>query len=272
MNNMERIKISRWLIAVFALAGLGIMLYLTVIHYTQDQSFCDISQQFSCDVVTTSVYSEIFGLPISILGLLYFAWILFSVFYIKGDNFFRINFLITLFALIPSLYFSLIEIFAIKSICVLCETSKALMAAILAVSVSACRGREKITFRLVAPVIIAGLVAAAITYFAQTGTAVKKDYGELVECLNERGVVYYKSARCSSCRRQESLLGEAYKELNSVECHPDGENPNPELCLTKNISKTPTFLIERNDREIKRAVGIQQIKNLAIFAGCPAPE
>ncbi len=269
---MQRLKISRVLIAVFALAGFGIMLYLTVIHYTQDQSFCDISQKFSCDVVTTSIYSEIFGLPISILGLLYFSWILFSIFYIKGDNFFRTNFLITLFVLIPSLYFSLIEIFVIKSICVLCETSKALMAAILFIAAFDMRRREKITFRLVMPVIIAGLAVSFITYFAQTGTVVKKDYGELVQCLNEKGVIYYKSVRCSSCRRQEALLGEAYKELNSVECHPDGENPNPELCLAKNISKTPTFLIEENNREIKRAEGIQQIKNLALFAGCSASE
>jgi uncharacterized membrane protein len=269
---MERIKISRTLIALFALAGFGIMLYLTVIHYTRDQSFCDISQQFSCDAVTTSIYSQIFGLPISILGLLYFAWILFSVFYLKGDVFFRTNFLITLFILIPSLYFSLLEIFVIKSICVLCETSKLLMAAILLIAAFAASKREKITLNLVMPVIIAGLVASFITYFAQTGAVVKKDYSSLVQCLNEKGTVYYKSARCSSCRRQEAMFGEAYKKLNSVECHPDGENPNPELCLAKNIAKTPTFLIEKNGLEIKRAEGIQKIGDLALFAGCPAPK
>lgn len=259
---MDKFKIARAIIAFFALAGFGIMFYLTVIHYTQDRSFCDISQEFSCDIVTTSIYSEIFGLPISILGLLYFIWVLSSAFLVKGEGFFRTTFLITLFALIPSLYFSLLEVFVIKSICILCETSKALMLVILAVSAYVMHFREKITFNLVTPVIIAGLVVSGVTYFAQTGTVVKKDYTALVQCLNEKGVVYYKSIRCSSCRRQEALLGDAYLKLNSVECHPDGENPQVELCLAKKISKTPTFLIELNGLEVKRAEGLQQIKDL----------
>src|SRR3990167_8262567 len=129
---------------------------------------------------------------------------------------------------------------------------------------------SKTAFRMGAPVLIAGLVAAGVTYFAQTGTVVKKDYSNFMQCLNSKGIVYYKSVRCSTCRRQEMIFGEASKKLNSIECHPDGENPRPELCLSKKITKTPTFLMESGGTEIKRIEGLQQIKDLSAFANCAA--
>jgi hypothetical protein len=105
-------------------------------------------------------------------------------------------------------------------------------------------------------------------YFAQTGTIVKRDYTTLVSCLNEKGVVYYKSVRCSNCRKQELILGEAYKNLRQIECHPDGENPQVELCLEKKIEKTPIFIIEQDGAELKRAIGLQPVRDLAEFASC----
>ncbi len=260
---------ARILIIILSLAGLGIMAYLTYIHYANLQSFCDLTQEVSCDVVTTSIYSEIFGIPVSVLGLLYFAGILALVIFSRRKEIFQAVFLVTLFALIPSLYLSFVELFFIKSICILCETSKVLMLGILIVSFMFIRRFVKINLQLVAPVIIAGLVASGITYFAQVGNVAQEDYSELVACLNEKGVIYYKSVRCSSCRRQEQLLGAAYTKLNSVECHPEGENPQVELCFEKKINKTPTFLLEKDGEEIKRLEGLQQVEELAKFSGCP---
>lgn len=261
-------KSIRYLIIALALIGLGIMIYLTYIHYANKQSFCDISENVSCDVVTTSIYSEIFGLPVSVLGLGYFILILFLIFLKKQPTVFQSIFFITLFVLIPSLYLSSLELFVIKALCILCETSKLLMILILAVSYRVARYHAKITLRMMAPILIAGLVAAGVTYFAQTGTTVKKGYTAFVSCLNENGVVYYKSVKCGNCRRQEKLLGEAYVKLNSVECHPEGPDGNPELCLRKGIDKTPTFILEPEEIEIKRLEGLQSLENLASFSGC----
>ena len=65
----------RKVIIVLSLLGLVIMTYLTYIHFAKAKSFCDLSETVSCDVVTTSIYSEIFGIPVSILGLGYFAFV-----------------------------------------------------------------------------------------------------------------------------------------------------------------------------------------------------
>lgn len=261
--------ISRVLIGIFALAGLGIMSYLTYTHFANAQSFCDFTTEVSCDVVTTSIYSELFGIPMSILGMGYFTLILLLAAFYKKDSFFRAALFITIFVLVPSFYLTLMEVIVIDSFCVLCETSKVLMLLIAGLSLAHVIKKKIFSFRDIAPILIAGILVSGITYFAQQGGGTKKDYSELISCLNEKGVVYYKSVRCSNCRRQEKLLGIAYPKLNAVECHPDGEDPRPQLCLEKNVTKTPTFILERDGIEVKRAEGIQQVNELAKFADCP---
>ncbi|MBI2595521.1 hypothetical protein HYW46_02170 [Candidatus Daviesbacteria bacterium] len=259
-------------IVILSLIGVGIMSYLTYIHYTNTRSFCDLSETVSCDVVTTSIYSEIFGVPISIMGLGYFLTVLLIILLSKSKKVFQLIFFLTILMLIPSLYFSILEIFVIKAVCILCEASKTLMILILLSSFFAARKITPVTFRILAPLIITGVVMSFVIYFMQTGSVVKKDYSSFVACLNKNGVVYYKSVKCNNCKRQEKLLGEAYKKLNSVECHPEGPNPKPELCLEKKISKTPTFIIEKNGVEGKRVEGLQPLEKLGAFGGCPLEE
>ncbi|OGY26334.1 MAG: hypothetical protein A2Z11_03115 [Candidatus Woykebacteria bacterium RBG_16_43_9] len=262
-------SLPRILIVLISIVGLGIMAYLTYIHYANTKSFCDLSETVSCDVVTTSIYSEIFGFPISIMGLGYFGLTgLLSIFYRK-QAFYQLIFLLTLFVLIPSYYFTALEAFVIKAFCILCEASKIIMLAILVTSFVAMKERFGVVLRMAVPVIIAGLVAAGVTYFAQTGNVAQKDYTPFVEALNEKGVVYYKSFKCNNCKRQEAMLGEAYKKLNSVECHPDGISPQVQLCLDKGIKKTPTFLIEEDGIEVKRLEGLKPLEDLAKWAGVP---
>lgn len=265
---MQPVKsFRRYLIAVFSLIGLGIMSYLTYIHYANTRSFCDLSAEVSCDVVTTSIYSEIFGVPVSILGILYFGAVLIVSLSKKNLRAFQFIFFSTVFVLIPSLYLSSIELFFLRSICILCETSKVLMIGILTTSFSLIRFQTKNLKRLVAPIIIAGIVISGVVYFAQTGTVVKEDYSALAKYLNEQGWVYYRSYTCSNCKRQEKLLGNAYNLLNSVECHPKGPGGNPELCLEKRIDKTPTWLLEKDGQEIKRLEGLQSIEQLMKVSG-----
>ena len=262
-------SLPRILITIFSVVGFGIMAYLTYIHYANAQSFCDISETVSCDVVTTSIYSEIFGFPISILGLGYFGLTFLLTIFYRKKAFYQLLFLLTLFVLIPSYYFTALEAFVIKAFCILCEASKILMLSILVISFVAMKEKFGVILRLAIPVIIAGIVAAGVTYFAQTGNVVKKDYTTFVQSLNDEGVVYYKSVKCNNCKRQEKLFGEYIKQLNSVECHPEGENPQPELCLAKGIKKTPTFLIEDGGVEVKRLEGLQPLDDLAKWAEVP---
>jgi uncharacterized membrane protein len=58
---------------VLCLAGIGASAYLTVEHYSSSPSYaCPESATINCLKVTTSSYSELLGIPVALLGLLFF--------------------------------------------------------------------------------------------------------------------------------------------------------------------------------------------------------
>jgi uncharacterized membrane protein len=59
---------------VLCLAGLGASAYLTFEHYSSSPSYaCPANGAIDCIKVTTSSYSELLGVPVALLGLLFFA-------------------------------------------------------------------------------------------------------------------------------------------------------------------------------------------------------
>jgi uncharacterized membrane protein len=58
---------------VLCLLGLGASVYLTFEHFSSSTSFvCPESATVNCVKVTTSSYSELLGVPVAVLGLLFF--------------------------------------------------------------------------------------------------------------------------------------------------------------------------------------------------------
>ena len=66
-----------YLSILLVLVGIGVSIYLTVVHYTTKVSLaCPETAVINCAKVTTSSYSAIFGIPLAVLGLLYYVAIL----------------------------------------------------------------------------------------------------------------------------------------------------------------------------------------------------
>ena len=61
-------------LSMMALAGLGVALYLTIVHYAHVRLVCSAGGVVNCTQVTTSSYSVVPGtqIPITIPGLLWF--------------------------------------------------------------------------------------------------------------------------------------------------------------------------------------------------------
>ena len=76
------------LINILLVIAMVISLYLVYLHYAPEgSSFCDISEGLSCDAVNKSEWSELFGIPVSILGYLTFlALFLVNMFIIKDTK------------------------------------------------------------------------------------------------------------------------------------------------------------------------------------------
>ncbi len=61
-----------------SLAGLGVAGYLTYEHFTGSTSLvCSDKGAINCLAVTTSSYSKVVGVPVAVLGLIFFAVMLF---------------------------------------------------------------------------------------------------------------------------------------------------------------------------------------------------
>ena len=57
---------------VLSLVGLGVSTYLTITHFDKVALVCSSNATINCEKVTTSPQSEILGIPVAMLGLLFF--------------------------------------------------------------------------------------------------------------------------------------------------------------------------------------------------------
>ena len=121
--------------------------YLLYLHYSDIESFCDINESLSCDVVNKSEYSEFppdSGFPVSFMGLLTFlAVFVVEILMLKNKSFkiskYRINkkffadflFYLMFASLLFALYLVYVELFILYSICILCAALDILIVATL---------------------------------------------------------------------------------------------------------------------------------------------
>jgi uncharacterized membrane protein len=70
-------RVARWVAPVtlaLALAGLAVSVYLTIAHFTNPELLvCSDSGTVNCEAVTTSAQSTFLGIPVALLGLLWFV-------------------------------------------------------------------------------------------------------------------------------------------------------------------------------------------------------
>jgi len=58
---------------ILSLFGLGVSIYLTITHFHPAALVCSSNATIYCEKVTTSPQSEVFGIPVAMLGLAYFV-------------------------------------------------------------------------------------------------------------------------------------------------------------------------------------------------------
>ena len=131
------------LVAVLATGGLVVALDLTYEWYASaNRSWCDVNSYLCCTCVAQSAYAAIGGIPTAIVGVVGFlVLIAFAVLALRGVDRLGpgpVEMWLLLFAVVGAfvgLGLSLIEVFVIQAICLLCATGFALDLAILGVVV-----------------------------------------------------------------------------------------------------------------------------------------
>ncbi|HVP04672.1 MAG TPA: vitamin K epoxide reductase family protein [Dehalococcoidia bacterium] len=128
------------LLALLGLAGLGTSGYLTYSHYADQVTVC--AGIGSCEFVQTSQYSDVAGVPVALLGLLFFVGL-------EGVVALRLLglpqalqwgapavFAMTLGGLAFVSYLTYVELFVIKAICIWCVATAAITLACFVVAAS----------------------------------------------------------------------------------------------------------------------------------------
>lgn len=125
------------MIIALALIGFGDALFLTVKHYQGGPIPCSILN--GCDTVTTSIYSEIFSIPISLLGVFfYLAVIILAGLCLDSKKRGPVKWLFGLAAaaFIVSIVLVYLQVFVIEALCLYCLISAALATLIFIFSFS----------------------------------------------------------------------------------------------------------------------------------------
>jgi len=130
---------SDWLFIITALVGLVDSAYLIWIKIANDKAYC-LPGLGDCWTVNTSRYSQVFGIPISVFGVIGYLIIL-LVFLYKNRNVFLQNnhvtllFGMTLAGFLYSVYLTYLELFIINAICPFCVLSATAMTVLFVLSV-----------------------------------------------------------------------------------------------------------------------------------------
>jgi uncharacterized membrane protein len=117
----------KWvLFSILAISFLGFLdaAYLTASHYLGLSLQCLIVN--GCDIVTTSVYSKIFGLPVALYGSAYYGFIfLMGISYWDSGSktAFKVLAFSTVAGFLASLWLVYVQLILLKAICLYCMVS-----------------------------------------------------------------------------------------------------------------------------------------------------
>lgn len=112
-------------IGIILLAGLGFAdaSFLTYEHYTNAIPPCSIHPLFSdCGIVLKSSYATVGGVPLALIGIVYYACVLIFLF-LPQKIWKQLVLILPVGGFICSLYFVYLQLFVIHAICIFCFTS-----------------------------------------------------------------------------------------------------------------------------------------------------
>jgi dihydroorotate dehydrogenase subfamily 2 len=112
---------------ILSLLGLLDSIFLTWEHYALASVGCPVTPTINCLAVTTSIYSEIFGIPLALFGIVYYSSLITFLFLSRKQKMFlHFYILLSIFGILFSVYLVFIQSLLIKMYCIYCLISAGL--------------------------------------------------------------------------------------------------------------------------------------------------
>lgn len=127
-----------WLIGLLAVVGVAVSAIALYHHYgTSPTSFCTFGENFNCDMVNRSTYSTVLGVPVALIGIAGYVFLLALVtVYRRKPETPSLLLLASGAGLAFALYLTYIEAFVLAVWCVLCLFSLAIISLITVFSIA----------------------------------------------------------------------------------------------------------------------------------------
>jgi len=258
--------LDNWLLG---LAALGVLLtgYLTAVAWFGEYpAYCGADSE--CDIVQSSRWSTLLGLPMALWGLLTYAGLAGLAWRLRSRP--AAWGAMLLFACIGagvSWFLTLVSIFEIGATCEYCLASFALMNLLLAlVLLRRPAGAPEREWRKVLPFPVGAAVVLVLGLHLHFNGAFDAAAGPedpylkaLAAHLQESGARFYGAHWCRACREQKALFTASAKRLPYIECAPSGPNsPLTPACTIQDIQRFPTWVVNG-----KRLTGVVDVERLA---------
>ncbi|WP_347553086.1 vitamin K epoxide reductase family protein (plasmid) [Pseudalkalibacillus hwajinpoensis] len=116
---MLKRSVSVFLLQTISIIGLLVSIYLLLAHLSSS-FFCPIGD---CVKVNDSQYASLAGIPLPILGLIFYTTLFISTFLIRFSHLIIIPKIVLISGLLFSIYLTYLEVFIIQAVCFWCVIS-----------------------------------------------------------------------------------------------------------------------------------------------------
>ncbi len=118
--------------------GLAVSIYMTIYKLTDNQNMC--IGNGGCSKVNSSVYAEVYGIPVAVFGMVGYAALMVMLFIENRNSFLQANGTMIIFGLaligfLFTLYLIYVEVALIHALCPFCLTSQIAMTIFFILSV-----------------------------------------------------------------------------------------------------------------------------------------
>lgn len=289
MTNDQEHKTNRRWIAALAILGMLETAFLTGVEWLGKAA--EICPTHGCQAVLESPYAQVFGLPLPLLGFVAYTTltgITLAPFVIKSlssewiKSSWLVMLAITTCMLVSSGYLMVVMLFVVKGICPYCIASALLSLCVFVLTAISHDWQD------IRQVTLTGLAVGLVTFTGILGVytqvpSASATTGEsglpithisgaaelaLARHLSTVGAKMYGAFTCPHCYEQKQLFGQAaFNQIDYIECHPRGENAQPERCQAANIKGVPTWEIQGQFYS-----GVQPLERLADISGYQGSE
>jgi len=254
-----------WPLLVLSIIGIALASYLSWTEWTGSSvKGCAVGS--SCDIVLSSRWATLLGLPTAFWGLLAYAALAGTAFIKRTDHHWWAAWSVAFFGVFYSAYLTTVSLTILGAACPYCLTSLVLMTSIF-VLVTYQRPHIFENFSwprwLGKTVPVAG-AAIILLHLHYTGILGEPRAPEdpmaraLAVHLAKSGAKMYGAYWCPHCQQQKEVFGGSASRLPYIECSPEGQNsPQAAECRDAHIMSYPTWVI--NGKRIEEVLSLKQL-------------